>query len=166
MATPDIDAVLQLHAPMLYRIAAGYARTRQARDDLAQEMSVAVWKALPAFRADGSLKAFVARVAQFTALDHVRVKRGRDDTDELDVALESTDVRPDDHAHAAQRRACLMQAVRALPTGQRECVLLVLEGFDNRDIAAILGVPNNTIDQRLSRARQQLRRTLENDHGH
>ncbi|HJU39060.1 MAG TPA: sigma factor, partial [Tahibacter sp.] len=59
---PCIETTLREHAGMLARIAAGYASQRAARDDLVQEMSVAVWKALPAWRGDGTLKAFVARV--------------------------------------------------------------------------------------------------------
>ena len=158
---PDIDALLREHAGMLFRIASGYTRTLAARDDLAQEMSVAVWKALPAFRGEGSLKAFIARTAQFAALDHVRKRSNRFDNDEIDESFESHDPRPDEHAGQSQQRQQLLQAVRALPAGQRECVLLVLEGFNNREIADILGMPGNTVDQRLSRARQQLRKTLE-----
>ena len=159
--TPDIAAVLREHSGMLFRIASGYTRTVAARDDLAQEMSVAVWKALPAFRGDGSLKGFVARTAQFTALDHVRKRSNHFDSDAIDDSFESHDLRPDEHAGQWQRRQQLLQAVRGLPAGQRECVLLVLEGFTNREIADILGIPANTVDQRLSRARQQLRTTLE-----
>jgi len=157
----DIDAVLREHGAMLFRIASGYTRTNAARDDLAQEMSVAVWKALPAFRGDGPLKAFVARTAQFAALDHVRKRSNRVDGDAIDDSFESHDPRPDEHAGQSQRRRHLLQAVRDLPVGQRECVLLVLEGFSNREIAEILGMPGNTVDQRLSRARQHLRTLLE-----
>ena len=68
---------------------------------------------------------------------------------------------PDAQAEAAQRQAALLSAVRQLADGQRECVLLVLEGFDHGQIADILGVAVNTVDQRLSRARTRLRNQLE-----
>lgn len=154
---PDIDAVLRDHGAMLFRIAAGYVRTSATRDDLVQNMSIALWKALPAYRGDGPLKAFVARIAQFTALDHVRRRTNRDDAAELGEHLESPAMRPDQYVGGVQQRDRLLDAVRELPAGQRECVLLVLEGFGNREIAGILGVADNTVDQRLSRARQQLR---------
>lgn len=156
-STPDIDVALRDHGAMLFRIASGYTRTGAARDDLVQDMSVALWKALPAYRGDGPLKAFVARIAQFTALDHVRRRASRVDAASLDEDLESTAMRPDQYAGGVQDRNRLLEAVRGLPGGQRECVLLVLEGFGNREIAGILGVADNAVDQRLSRARQQLR---------
>ncbi|MEN1925885.1 sigma-70 family RNA polymerase sigma factor [Luteimonas sp. MJ293] len=156
----DIDAVLRDHGAMLFRIATGYTRTSAAREDLVQDMSVALWKALPAYRGDGPLKAFVARIAQFTALDHVRRRVNRTDSASLDEHLESTAPRPEQYADGMQERDRLREAVRGLPGGQRECVLLVLEGFGHREIAEILGVAHNTVDQRLSRARQQLRGML------
>lgn len=159
-SSPDIDAALRDYGAMLFRIASGYTRTSAARDDLVQDMSVALWKALPAYRGDGPVKAFVARIAQFTALDHVKRRANRIDTASLDEHLESTAMRPDQYAGGVQDRNRLLDAVRRLPGGQRECVLLVLEGFGNREIAGILGVPDNTVDQRLSRARQQLRGIL------
>src|SRR4051794_13606966 len=99
---------------MLFRIASGYTRTLAARDDLAQEMSVAVWKALPAYRGDGALKAFIARTAQFAALDHVRKRSNRFDDSAIDENFESHDPRPDEHAGQSQRRQQLLQAVRGL----------------------------------------------------
>lgn len=162
-ATPGIEATLREHAGMLARIAAGYAPNRAARDDLVQEMSVAVWKALPAWRGDGSLKAFVARVAQYAALDSCRrdTRAAADDIDDVEIA--ATGAVPDEAVHAEQRRERLAAAIRELPLGQRECVLLVLEGFTSAEIANVVGVGTNTVDQRLSRARAVLRERLKED---
>jgi RNA polymerase sigma-70 factor (ECF subfamily) len=162
-AAPGIEATLREHAGMLARIAAGYASNRAARDDLLQEMSVAVWKALPAWRGDGSLKAFVARVAQYAALDGCRrdAQAPTDDIDDVDVV--ATAAVPDEAAHIEQRRERLAAAIRQLPLGQRECVLLVLEGFTSAEIANVVGVGVNTVDRRLSRARAALRERLRED---
>lgn len=161
MSGTDVIAVLHEHGGLLRRMAFGYERNAAEREELAQEMAIAVWKALPRYRGDGSLKAFVAKVAQFTALERLR---GRRPVHEPDDALEkaaSPDPGPDVQAEAAQRQGALMDAVRELPLGQRECVLLALEGFGNRDIAQVLGIQANTVDQRLSRARAWLKQRLE-----
>src|SRR5690606_41781736 len=131
---------------MLFRIASGYARTGAARDDLVQDMSVALWKALPAYRGDGPLKAFVARIAQFTALEHVRRRANRVDAASLDEHLESTAMRPDQYAGGVQDRNRLLEAVRGLPAGQREGVPAVLGGLGNREIAGLLGVTDDTVE--------------------
>ncbi len=163
MAGPDIEQVLREHGPMLLRIAFAYERRAAVREELAQEMALAVWQALPSFRDQGSLRGYVARVAQFVGLDHIR-KRPRALETNLDAdTLHDAAATPEHHTDAQRQRARLLRAVRALPTGQRECMLLALEGFDHGEIAKSLGVKVNSIDQRLSRARSRLRQTLEDE---
>ncbi len=155
----DIEAVLREHGPMLSRIAGSYEAEPARRDDLLQEISLAVWKALPAWRGDASLKTFCARVAHNRAIDHLaREKRARGD--ELQDEHADTGPNPLDHVQAHQRRRDLLRAVRALPLGQRQVVVLALEGFAQREIGEALGLEENTVAQRLSRARRQLQAWL------
>jgi RNA polymerase sigma factor (sigma-70 family) len=161
VTSPDLLKVLREHGDLLQRMASGYERQRSDRDDLVQEMAIAVWKALPRYRGEGALRGFVAKVAQFAALERLRSKPQASDGDEAIADAPSPEPSPEHGAEAAQRIRALRDAVAALPTGQRECVLLALEGFGNREIAALLGIPDNTVDQRLSRARTALRARLE-----
>jgi len=155
----DIATVLREHGPMLARIAASYEPERARRDDLLQEISVAVWKALPAWRGDASLRSFAAKVAHNRAIDHLaREKRAMGD--ELDDELPDPGASPLQHAQAHQRRDDLVAAVRRLPLGQRQVVVLALEGFSQNEIGQSLGLEDNTVAQRLSRARRQLQQWL------
>jgi RNA polymerase sigma factor (sigma-70 family) len=154
-----IEDVLREHGPMLARIAGSYESEPARRDDLLQEISVAVWKALPAWRGDASLRTFAARVAHNRAIDHLaREKRAMGD--ELDDQHPDPDASPLQHAQAHQRRNDLLAAVRRLPLGQRQVVVLALEGFSQNEIGQSLGLEDNTVAQRLSRARKQLQQWL------
>ncbi len=158
-ASPRIEDVLIEHGPMLARIAGSYESEPARRDDLLQEISVAVWRALPTWRADASLRTFAARVAHNRAIDHlVREKRARGD--ELHEDHVDPDANPVQHAVAHQRRKDLLAAVRDLPLGQRQVVVLALEGFSQREIGDTLNLEENTVAQRLSRARRQLQSVL------
>ena len=154
-AVVSIEAVLREHGPMLARIAASYEPERARRDDLLQEISVAVWKALPSWRGDASLRSFAAKVAHNRAIDHLARER-RAQGDELDDEHVDPDAGPLQHAQAQQRREDLVAAVRRLPLGQRQVVVLALEGFSQNEIGQSLGLEDNTVAQRLSRARRQL----------
>ena len=157
VGTPPLDAeaVLREHGPMLARIAGSYESEPARRDDLLQEISVAVWRALPRWRGDASLRTFAARVAHNRAIDHLaREKRARGD--ELHEDHIDPDANPVQHAVAHQRRKDLLAAVRELPLGQRQVVVLALEGFSQREIGETLNLEENTVTQRLSRARRQL----------
>ncbi len=158
-AAADIDTVLREHGGMLARIAGSYEAEPARRDDLLQEISLAVWKALPAWRGDASLRTFCARVAHNRAIDHLaREKRAQGD--ELHDEHPDPTGGPLRHAEAHQRRRDLLAAVRALPLGQRQVVVLALEGFSQREIGDSLGLEDNTVAQRLSRARRHLQSVL------
>ncbi|MFY2763721.1 RNA polymerase sigma factor [Arenimonas sp. MALMAid1274] len=155
----DIEQVLREHGPMLARIAGSYESDPARRDDLLQEISVAVWRALPSWRGDASLRTFAARVAHNRAIDHLsREKRAQGD--ELHDEHADPDASPLQHAEAHQRRTDLLAAVRGLPLGQRQVVVLALEGFSQREIGQALSLEENTVTQRLSRARRQLQSVL------
>lgn len=158
-ARPRIEDVLAEQGPMLARIAGSYEAEPARRDDLLQEISLAVWKALPRWRGESSLRTFVARVAHNRAIDHLARERNARG-EELHDEHPDPGATPVQHAEAHQRRAGLVAAVRQLPLGQRQVVVLALEGFALREIGEALGVEENTVAQRLSRARRQLNEWL------
>jgi len=49
-----LEAVLEAHGQALGRLAASYAKDLGEREDLFQEIVVAIWKALPRFRGECS----------------------------------------------------------------------------------------------------------------
>ena len=67
----SFDDVLRQHAGLLSRIAASYEADPALRDDLLQDMALALWRALPNWRGEAPLRAFVARVAHNRGATHV-----------------------------------------------------------------------------------------------
>lgn len=157
---PTLDAVLADHAAMLARIAASVEADPARRQDLLQDISLSLWRALPAWRGEASLRSFVARIAQNRAVDHVARHAGRATAPLDDVHVDET-ADPLRQAELDQRRRQLLLAVHALPLGMRQAVVLALEGLSQREIADALGIEENTVAQRLSRARRTLRTQLE-----
>lgn len=156
----NIAEVLQAHWPMLARMAGSYAREPARRDDLLQEISIALWQALPRWRGEeGTLRAFIARVAHNRAMDALAGEQ-RHRGSHLDEQLPDPDADPLQQAARAQQHDGLLQAVRQLPLGLRQVVLLALEGFSQREIGQALALEENTVAQRLSRARRQLRERM------
>lgn len=156
----NIAEILQAHWPMLARMAGSYAREPARRDDLLQEISIALWQALPRWRGDeGTLRAFIARVAHNRAMDALASEQ-RHRGNSLDEQLPDPDADPLQQAARAQQHDGLLLAVRHLPLGLRQVVLLALEGFSQREIGQALALEENTVAQRLSRARRQLRERM------
>jgi RNA polymerase sigma-70 factor (ECF subfamily) len=64
-------------------------------------------------------------------------------------------------ASSVQESLEVRQALAALPEDHRAVILLVVvEGFTNREAAEILGLPVGTVMSRISRARHSLREKL------
>ena len=57
------------------RLAASYTEHSSDRDDLFQDIAIALWKALPGFRGECSERTFLFRVAHNRAIDYLRRHR-------------------------------------------------------------------------------------------
>jgi RNA polymerase sigma-70 factor (ECF subfamily) len=158
---PVFERVLAEFGPALRRLAGSYEPDAGKRDDLVQEIAIALWRALPRFRGDSSLKTFVFRIAHNRALTHVW-RRGRVQTSEVSEAEHLTDPAegPEGRLARGQRRERLDGAIRALPIVHRQVLTLTLEDLSNAEIANVLGIRENAVAVRLTRARQALRQAL------
>jgi RNA polymerase sigma factor (sigma-70 family) len=145
---------------MIARIAASHEARPHLAEELVQEILFAVWRALPAFRAESSLRSFVARIASNRAASHVVQAMRTPAMGELDEGLPAAGESPEGTAVAADSQARLLQAVRGLPLISRQVVTLTLEGFGPGEIASALGIGANAVSVRLKRAKEQLRQHL------
>ncbi len=157
---PEFDQVVRDHGGMIARIAAAHEADPAVREDLVQEILCALWRSLPGFRGEGSLRAFVARVAANRAVSHVRRALRRPGEDALPETLAAPEPGPETAAIDRDESHRLMGAVRGLPLGLRETALLALEGLSHEEIAGVLGVTANAVAIRMSRARTELKRRI------
>lgn len=145
---------------MIKRIATSYEAKPHLAEDLVQEIYIAIWRALPSFRGDASLRTFVARIATNRAVTHVLRAFKTPLSTELDEKIPAPGYDPESHAIAVDRRAKLTLAVRSLPLAYRQVAMLTLEGLTPQEIADVLGITANAVAIRLSRAKELLRRIM------
>jgi RNA polymerase sigma-70 factor (ECF subfamily) len=155
------DRFLREHGPALRRVAAIYEADLARREDLFQDVCLALWQALPRFRGDCSERTFAFRIAHNRGLSHGWRARGTPAT--LEEAGEIPDTRKDPESELCDRdrRERLREAVRLLPPVARQVVALSLEGLSHREIGEVLGLTENNVAVRLTRARKLLRQILE-----
>lgn len=159
-SAPSFDQAITDHLPMIRRIAAAHEANASAREDVVQDILCAIWRALPNFRGEGSLRAFIARVAANRAVTHVQRVLKLPDSAELASDLVASDPGPEAHVIATNEKETLLAALQALPIGLRETALLALEGFTQQEIAIVLGITPNAVAIRMMRAKSQLRRLI------
>lgn len=155
------DEVLREEGAALRRVAASYERDRALQQDLFQEICLAVWRALPGFRGEASLRTFVFRIAHNRATSHV-VQRSRLRETDLERAdpPEPPGCAAEETLDVQRRAERLRLAIVALPLPMRQVLTLALEGLPHREIGEVLGLSEGNVAVRLSRARRALRRLL------
>jgi RNA polymerase sigma-70 factor (ECF subfamily) len=164
VADPALDArfreLLERYRAAIARLAASYEHNRADREDLVQDIWLAVWRALPSFRGQCSERTYVYRIAHNRAITHASHRRPH--ADEIEAAHDLPDTAPSTEqvTQRAADRERLLAAVQRLPLVQREVVLLVLEGLPQREVAEVLGITEVNVAVRMSRARAELTRRL------
>jgi len=162
-AEERFERVMREYGPAWSRLASGYERDPAAREELVQEIALAVWQALPHFRGECSERTFVYRIAHNRGLTHAYQRESvHSALDDLPAALEPVDPTPppEEQVAMARRRNSLGAAVQRLPLPYRETVMLMLEDLSHAEIAEILGISESNVAVRLNRARKALKDAL------
>ena len=155
-----LTALLALHSSALGRLAASYVGATPDRDDLLQDIIVAIWRALPRFRGECSERTFIFRIAHNRAIAYITRRQLPIQDAEDESEVEDSRPNPEQTLSAEQEGRRLLDAIQRLPVNQRQVVTLMLEGLSYSEIADVLGISDTNVGARLTRARQMLRAQL------
>ena len=165
--TALFEVLMRRHNERLYRAARSILRDDREAENVMQQAYVNAYAHLRQFDARASFATWLTRIAVHEALAHVR-RRGRSrrlDIDARDTmeAVMQTCSQADPERQAMTREIALIveAAVDRLPDGCREVfVLRQVQGLSTAETAESLGVSEDAVKMRLSRARAMLRRDL------
>lgn len=133
-------------------------------EDLAQEAFARFYEAMDEYRGEAEW-AFFETVAQRLAYNRVRshktIKRNAVHVDLEHPKAAAAGRTP--QQHDALEKKMLHDAIAGLPTGQRQCVQLWLDGFTYDEIARVLRTTAEGVRSRLRDARKLLRARLGDD---
>ncbi len=148
---------LNEHAGLIYKVASGFTPTKEDREDLTQEILLQLWRSLPRYQAKAKVSTWIYRVAMNTAFAWRRKERkhaGRLSLVEIEeLPAQSRDPSLTDDHEVVQ---ALYTAIRSLPKVEAGLVLMYLDGLSGEEMAVILGISEENVRVRLSRARRTL----------
>jgi RNA polymerase sigma-70 factor (ECF subfamily) len=133
-----------------------YTRHPSDREDLFQEIALALWKALPRFRGDSSVRTYIYRIAHNTAMTFVTSRHSTREDVVVDYPEPVGTTNPERDTIHNERRQRLWRSVQELPVIDRQIVLLYLEGLSSGEIEAVTGFTAGKVAMRLSRAKRRL----------
>lgn len=141
-------ALLHDYDPMIRRICFGYARSAAELDDLHQDALLHLWQALPQYRGEASRKTWAYRITLNSCVSALRSRRP--ESADLFDTIDSSD-------EQRQLMADLHEAIAQLPPLDKAIVMARLDDLSYDEIAAMTGMPRNTVATRLRRAKEKLK---------
>jgi RNA polymerase sigma-70 factor (ECF subfamily) len=148
----------------LRRLAAAYVSDSGDREDIVQEIAIALWQAIPRFRGEASERTWLYRIAHNVAITAAgkfwrtgRTESTLDDLPDLPASSPSAD----HQLIHEQKRETMLRAIRELPATDRQILTLHLEDLSHREIQEVTGLSEGAIATRLSRTRDRLARDIQ-----
>ena len=130
-------------------------------EDVAQEVFIKVYKALPGYRHDKPFKHWLHRVAANAVTDTLRRRRSIVSLDGLEQEPAATGFDPQDIAARHDLQRTVRHAIANLPAHYRDTIALQAFGELSYDeIARVLDIPLGTVMSRLNGAKRLLREGL------
>jgi RNA polymerase sigma-70 factor (ECF subfamily) len=156
-------ALFIVHLDAAYNLARWLMHDETEAEDMVQEAYVRVAIHFAGFRG-GDGRAWLLTIVRNSCYDRLRQKGASDRHTDFDEELHSAGRQapnPETALLLTERSEFVKKSLAELPSEYREVLILrELEQLSYRDIADIAGIPLGTVMSRISRARQQLQRTL------
>ncbi|MEG0513418.1 MAG: RNA polymerase sigma factor [Clostridia bacterium] len=153
MTEAEFCDAIQTHQHLLYHIAYLLLGNGSECEDAVQESICRAWHKRGTLKNPEAMKAWLCTIAtnECRSLLRKRCKRTEVPLDESTLLLNDN----------SEESRALHEAIRALPGEYSLLVILYyIEGFSQKEIAKVIKRPVGTVQNRLFRARQQLREQL------
>jgi len=153
------EELYRAHSPRLFGLACRMVGRTDA-EDLLQEIFLTAHRKLSLYKGESSLGTWLFRLATNLCLDFLRSRANRSAqvTDSYDAEYATAPVGGRGPILGVVDRLDLERAVAELPDGCREVfVLYDVEGFEHREVGAMLGISDGTSKSQLHKARLRLR---------
>lgn len=157
----EFEARLADSSSLAFRVAYGVLRNHADAEDVAQEAFVRAFRRFQALRDRERFRAWLVRMTWRLALDWKRGHGRRSSREDAVARTQASFGDAEADMAATERSTRLWLAIDTLPERLRIVIILsAIEGYDVREVAALVGVPAGTVKSRLFEARKQLQERL------
>ena len=170
------DRLVEKYSGRAYQIAYGVLGNKEDAEEVAQDVFVRIYRALPKFRGDSEFTTWMYRIAMNLARNKYRWNKSRgsqrnisidaplpgsDDGDSRRIDVLETGMNPEESVDLSEFERRAKEEIEQLPDLYREALVLRnVEEMSYEEIASLLGCKLGTIKSRIARAREELRKRL------
>jgi RNA polymerase sigma-70 factor (ECF subfamily) len=162
--TALFEVLMRRHNQRVYRAARAILRDDREAEDVMQEAYVNAYAHLAQFDGRAQFSTWLTKIAVYEALARVRKQRRYEPLDATPMETHmprTSSPDPERQAFGRELGGLIESAVDKLGDGYREVfVLRQIEGLSTAETASALGVSEDVVKTRFSRARQALQQDL------
>jgi len=149
---------LHSNRDQLFRMAYAWSHRADVADEIVQEAMIKALNSVDKVKNVDALDSWMFRILSNCFIDYYRKQRNETELDEVLLVEANT---PDIVHSQNEMLASVRSAIASLPFNHRQVITLVdIEEFSYAEVANILDIPQGTVMSRLNRARQSLKKTL------
>lgn len=156
MEKQSFEQVLEKNKEKIYRICKIYAVSPIEPEDLFQEVTYQIWKALSTFENKSSIDTWVYRITLNVC---IRSKNKLNRVNDKSVRLETINFQPtsiDPDQDLEKKYKALQECINTLSKINQAIVIFSLEDLPYKEIAKITGLTENHVAVKMKRIRKEL----------
>ena len=155
----DQEELYRLYSGKMMGLCLRYVGNRETARDLLQDGFVKVFTSLNKYSGTGAFEAWIRMIFVNVAIEHIRKKDLLNDT----VDLDNMNVITEDNTTISNLSVeMIMELVQQLPAGFRTIFnLYAIEGYSHKEIGDKLNISESTSRSQYARAKQWLRKRIE-----
>lgn len=142
----------------MFAVCCRYIKDKMEAEDVLVAAFTKVFARIGQFKGEGSFEGWIRRIMVNESLTWIRQHKFM----QKELDLEAADYEPDfNMLEDKLQEEDLMKLIEGLPVGYKTVFnLYAIEGYSHKEIAAMLGINENTSKSQLSRARVYLQKQL------
>jgi len=157
-------ALIERHYDTMHRIAWRWCGNASEADDIAQDVSIKLARAVGGWRGEGGFSTWLYRIVLNAVRDRRRAQAAEKRRVEAFAVQALVEAQGAPEADDPAQR--LWAAVATLPDRQRDAVLLVHgEGLNHGEAADVIGVSEGTVSFHIHEAKKKLKRMMQTPEG-
>lgn len=145
------------YAEKMYAVCLRYAKNATDAEDILQQGFIKVFRNIDKYRGDGSFEGWIRKIITRTAITHITKNRKISFQTTIDYSHE------DNTSNILDKLAekDIVGMITKLPPGYRKIfTLYVIEGYNHREIAEMLGCSEGNCKSQFYRSRTRLQKIL------
>jgi RNA polymerase sigma factor (sigma-70 family) len=153
------ESLYRRYASKMYGLCLRYVRRKEEANDILQDAFIRIFRNLGNYRGEGSFEGWIRRIIVNTAINYYKSNVRYNN----DISIDDVHVNGNIDNDAISRISTdeLLKVIQQLPHGFRMVFnLFVIEGYDHKEIAEMMGVSESTSKSQLHRAKAALQKKL------